>query len=43
MMTTDGIFLAHAGWAGQFMYTDPDAKVAYVMFSSLTEANGKIS
>ena len=42
MMTTDGIFLAHAGWAGQFMYTDPDAKVAYVMFSALTEANGGV-
>ena len=43
MMTTDGIFLAHAGWAGQFLYVDPDAKVAYVMFSSLTEANGGVA
>ena len=42
MMTTDGIFLAHAGWSGQFMYTDPDTKVAYVMFSALTEANGGV-
>lgn len=39
-MTTDGTFLAHAGWCGMFMYTDTKNDVSYVMFSALTEANG---
>jgi len=41
-MTSGGPFLAHAGWAGQFLYADPENKVAYVMFSSLTEPNGGV-
>lgn len=40
-MTSDGTFLAHAGWGGQFMYADPDNKVSYVMFSSLTDPRGQ--
>ena len=41
-ITSGGPFVAHSGWAGQFLYADPDNKVAYVMFSSLTEANGGV-
>lgn len=37
---TDGAFLSHGGWGGQFMYADPENKVAYVMFSSLTVSSG---
>jgi len=33
--------LAHAGWGGNFLYADPDNKVAYVMFSSLTVPQGQ--
>ena len=40
-MTTDGKFLAHAGWGGQFLYADPDNKVAYVIFSSLVNPEGQ--
>lgn len=40
-MTTDGTFLAHAGWGGQFLYADPDNKVSYVIFSSLTTPGGQ--
>ncbi len=39
-MTFDGTFFAHAGWAGQFMYADPENKIAYVMFSTLTVPDG---
>ena len=39
-ITSDGTFLAHAGWGGQFMYADPENDVAYVMFSSLTTPTG---
>jgi CubicO group peptidase (beta-lactamase class C family) len=41
-ITSGGPFLAHAGWAGQFLYADPDNKVAYVMFSSLIEPTGGV-
>ncbi len=41
-MTSGGPFLAHSGWAGQFLYADPDTKVAYVMFSSLIEPTGGV-
>ncbi len=41
-MTSGGPFLAHAGWAGQFLYADPENKVAYVMFSSLIEPTGGV-
>ena len=41
-MTTDGTFLAHAGWGGQFMNTDTENDVSYVMFSALTDANGGV-
>jgi CubicO group peptidase (beta-lactamase class C family) len=40
-MTSAGPFLAHAGWGGQFLYADPENKVAYVMFSSLTDPRGQ--
>jgi len=40
-MTSGGPFLAHAGWGGQFLYVDPENKVAYVMFSSLTDPRGQ--
>jgi len=40
-MTSGGPFLAHAGWGGQFLYADPENKVAYVMFSSLTDPRGQ--
>jgi hypothetical protein len=40
-MTSDGRFLAHAGWGGQFMYADPENKVSYVIFSSLTIPTGQ--
>ena len=39
-ITSDGTFLAHAGWGGQFMYADPENDIAYVMFSSLTAPTG---
>jgi CubicO group peptidase (beta-lactamase class C family) len=39
-ITSDGTFLAHAGWAGQFMYADPENDISYVMFSSLTAPTG---
>jgi hypothetical protein len=39
-ITSDGTFLAHAGWGGQFMYADPENDIAYVMFSSLTTPTG---
>jgi len=41
-LTSAGPFLAHSGWAGQFLYADPDNKVAYVMFSSLIEPTGGV-
>ena len=41
-ITSAGPFLAHAGWAGQFLYADPENKVAYVMFSSLIEPSGGV-
>ena len=41
-MTSAGPFMAHAGWGGQFLYADPDNKVAYVMFSSLIEPTGGV-
>jgi len=40
-ITSGGPFLAHAGWGGNFLYADPDNKVAYVMFSSLTVPQGQ--
>jgi len=40
-MTSDGTFLAHSGWGGQFLYADPENKVSYVMFSSLTDPRGQ--
>jgi len=40
-MTSAGPFLAHAGWGGNFLYADPENKVAYVLFSSLTVAGGQ--
>ncbi len=40
-MTSAGPFLAHAGWGGNFLYADPDNKVAYVLFSSLTVPGGQ--
>jgi CubicO group peptidase (beta-lactamase class C family) len=40
-MTSGGPFVAHAGWGGQFMYADPDNKVAYVIFSSLVNPEGQ--
>jgi len=40
-MTTDGTFLAHAGWGGNFLYADPENKVAYVLVSSLTVSGGQ--
>ena len=40
-ITTGGPFLAHAGWGGNFLYADPDNKIAYVLFSSLTVPQGQ--
>ena len=40
-ITSAGPFLAHAGWGGNFLYADPDNKVAYVIFSSLVDPRGQ--
>ena len=39
-MTTNGEVLAHSGWAGQFLYADPENKIVVVKFSALTELTG---
>jgi hypothetical protein len=40
---TDGRFIAHAGWGGQYLYTDPEQDLVVAFHSALENDSGLVA